>query len=43
VSASGDLGLEIPELTSFGIDGLGRIYVMSLQGGVYRLDPKQPG
>jgi glucose/arabinose dehydrogenase len=41
VSASGDLGLEIPELTSFGVDGLGRIYVMSLQGGVYRLDPKR--
>ena len=41
VSASGDLGLEVPELTSFGVDGLGRIYVMSLQGGVYRLDPKR--
>ena len=41
VSASGDLGLEIPELTSFGVDGLSRIYVMSLQGGVYRLDPKR--
>jgi glucose/arabinose dehydrogenase len=41
VSASGDLGLEVPELTSFGVDGLSRIYVMSLQGGVYRLDPKQ--
>ena len=40
VTASGDLGLEVPELTSFGVDGLGRVYVMSLQGGVYRLDPK---
>jgi glucose/arabinose dehydrogenase len=42
-SASDPLGLEIPELTSFGVDGLGRIYVMSLRGGVYRLDRKQPG
>ena len=41
VSASGDLGLEVAELTSFGVDGLGRTYVMSLQGGVYRLDPKR--
>ena len=43
VSASGDLGLEVAELTSFGVDGLGRTYVMSLQGGVYRLDPKRSG
>jgi hypothetical protein len=41
ISASGNLGLTVPELTSFGVDGLGRVYVMSLQGGVYRLDPKR--
>ena len=40
VAASGDLGLLVPELTSFGVDGLRRIYVMSLRGEVYRLDPK---
>lgn len=40
ITASGDLGLKVPELTSFGVDGLGRVYVMSLQGGVYRLDPR---
>ena len=43
VAASGDLGFKLPELTSFGVDGMGRVYVMSLDGGVYRLDPKQPG
>jgi glucose/arabinose dehydrogenase len=41
VSASGEIGIQVPELTSFGVDGLSRIYVMSLQGGVYRLDPKR--
>lgn len=40
ISATGDLGIQVPELTSFGVDGLNRVYVMSLQGGVYRLDPK---
>ncbi len=29
-----------PELSSFGVDGLGRVYVMSLRGDVYRLDPR---
>ncbi len=42
VTSTGDLGLVVPELTSFGVDGLGRIYVMSLRGDVYRLDPR-PG
>ena len=42
VSGSGDLGLVVPELTSFGVDGLGRVYVMSLRGDVYRLDPRAP-
>lgn len=40
VTASGDLGLVVPELTGFGVDGRGRMYVMSLSGDVYRLDPK---
>lgn len=41
VTASGELGLVVPELTSFGVDGLGRIYAMSLRGDVFRLDPRQ--
>lgn len=40
VTASDDLGFAVPELSSFGVDGLGRIYVMSLRGDVFRLDPK---
>jgi glucose/arabinose dehydrogenase len=40
VTASGDLGLVVPELASFGVDGAGRVYVMSLRGDVYRLDPR---
>ena len=40
VESSEDIGLVVPELTSFGVDGIGRTYVMSLRGGVYRLDPK---
>jgi len=40
VSASGELGLVVPELTSFGVDALARVYVMSLEGDVYRVDPK---
>ena len=39
-TTSGDLGLAVPELTSFGVDGLDRIYVTSLSGDVFRLDPK---
>ena len=42
VTASGDLGIVVPELASFGVDGLGRIYIMSLRGDVYRLDPRAP-
>ncbi len=42
VTASGELGLVVPELSSFGVDGLGRVYVMSLRGDVYRLDPRAP-
>ena len=41
VTSSGDLGLVVPQLTSFGTDGLGRVYLMSLTGDVFRLDPRQ--
>lgn len=40
VTASGPLGLVVPELTSFGVDGLRRVYAMSLRGDVFRLDPR---
>jgi len=33
------LDVKVPLLSSFGVDGAGRVYVMSAQGGVYRLDP----
>ena len=33
------LGVNVPQLSSFGVDGLDRVYVMSTAGGVYRLDP----
>jgi glucose/arabinose dehydrogenase len=34
-----ELGLEVPQLSSFGEDNAGRIYATSLDGPVYRLDP----
>jgi glucose/arabinose dehydrogenase len=34
------LGLNVPLLSSFGEDNAGRIYVTSLNGPVYRLDPR---
>ena len=34
-----DLGLTVPTLDSFGVDGVGRVYVTATDGGVYRLDP----
>ncbi len=40
LTATGELGLVVPELASFGMDGVGRVYVMSLRGDVYRLDPR---
>jgi hypothetical protein len=40
VTSSGDLGVTVPELTSFGVDALSRVYVMSLDGDVLRIDPK---
>jgi glucose/arabinose dehydrogenase len=42
VTASERLGLVVRQLTSFGVDDARRVYVMSLGGDVYRLDPK-PG
>ncbi len=43
VTASDDLGLFVPQLSSFGVDGVGRVYVTTLDGPVYRLDPKPSG
>ncbi len=34
-----DLGLVVPTLSSFGVDGRGRVYAVATDGGVYRLDP----
>ena len=31
------LGLQVPQLSSFGEDAAGRLYVTSLEGAVYRL------
>jgi glucose/arabinose dehydrogenase len=42
VTGTTDLGLVVPEMSSFGVDGSGRVYVMSVDGSVYRLDPRQP-
>ena len=39
VTASDALGLEVPSLTSFGVDALGRVYLTSGTGDVFRLDP----
>jgi hypothetical protein len=40
VIGSGELGLVVPALASFGVDALARTYVMSFNGDVYRLDPR---
>ena len=40
VRTSADLGVMVPQLTSFGVDALARVYALSLTGDVYRLDPK---
>jgi glucose/arabinose dehydrogenase len=37
VAEQRDLGLSVPNLTSFGVDPAGELYVMSLSGPVYRL------
>jgi glucose/arabinose dehydrogenase len=41
--SSEDLGLVVPGLSSFGVDGRGRVYATSLAGPVYRLDPRPSG
>jgi glucose/arabinose dehydrogenase len=33
------LGISVPQLSSFGVDGAGRVYLASASGPVYRLDP----
>ena len=39
-SARHALGLHVPSLSSFGEDDAGRVYITSLDGPVYRLDPR---
>jgi glucose/arabinose dehydrogenase len=39
VNKTDDLELEVPGLSSFGVDGLGRVYATTISGPVYRLDP----
>jgi glucose/arabinose dehydrogenase/uncharacterized cupredoxin-like copper-binding protein len=39
VTANDPLGLEVPSLTSFGVDALGRVYLTAGSGDVFRLDP----
>jgi glucose/arabinose dehydrogenase len=39
VAEQRDLGLSVPNLTSFGVDPAGELYAMSLAGPVYRLGP----
>ncbi len=36
-----DLGVSVPGLTSFGVDGSGRVYATAASGEVYRLDPSR--
>ena len=38
-----DVGVTVPALSSFGVDGRGRIFLVSTEGGVYRLDPAPTG
>jgi hypothetical protein len=39
VAENDDLKLNVPGLDSFGMDALGRAYLVSVDGPVYRLDP----
>jgi glucose/arabinose dehydrogenase len=39
ITATDDLDIAVPRLTSFGMDGAGRVYATSAGGDVYRLDP----
>jgi hypothetical protein len=36
---SDELEVNVPQLSSFGVDGSARVYVTSTDGSVYRLDP----
>jgi hypothetical protein len=40
VEATEPLGLSVPGLTSFGVDGAARVYATSSAGSVFRLDPR---
>ena len=37
-----ELGSSVQSVTSFGEDASGELYVMSLDGGLFRLDPRTP-
>jgi hypothetical protein len=43
VDASDVLDVQVPLLTSFGVDASGRVYAASARGAVVRLDPKPTG
>jgi hypothetical protein len=40
VRADRTLGQKVSQLDSFGEDGIGRVYAISLDGAVYRLAPR---
>jgi glucose/arabinose dehydrogenase len=40
---SDELEVNVPQLSSFGVDGSARVYVTSTDGSVYRLDPSDGG
>jgi glucose/arabinose dehydrogenase len=43
LTANEDLKLNVPGADSFGMDALGRAYVVSVNGPVYRIDPSSGG
>jgi glucose/arabinose dehydrogenase len=43
VTDSDELDVFVPRLTSFGVDGVGRVYATSLDGDVFRLDSRSSG
>jgi glucose/arabinose dehydrogenase len=43
VASDADLKLNVPGLDSFGTDALGRVYAVSFNGGVFRIDPASSG
>lgn len=42
LAPSRKLDLQVPEISSFGVDGLNRVYVLSTAGDIFRLDPTPP-